>query len=141
MDTWFEVGPFAETETVEVVIVPGDDNAAEIAEVEADLRSLSFDDPNFMERQAVMLARRAELLAMPTSASRVTEVPTGETVAGTWRALATESKRALLVGTGVKVKVRPVVPGEVTAGGVGGRHVAWVEGNPSRISAGLRNLG
>ena len=151
VDQYLTTGPFAGVETVERVVVPGDDGAAEIAEVEAELRDLSFDDPNFAARQASLLARRAELKAAPHQPSQVVERPTGRTVGALWATMDDATKRTHLLSAGVKVHAVSIKAGGglpargpdrlQTAFVLDGDRVkatAWLEGDPSRISADLR---
>ena len=50
VDLWFTAdGPFARSE---VALVPGDDHADEVAEVEDELRALDFGTPDFASRRA-----------------------------------------------------------------------------------------
>ena len=105
VDSWFtEDGPFAKVETVETVTVPGDDHAAEIADVEAELRALNFRDPNFLELQRKVLAELQRLEALPSAPAQVTERPTGVTVGEVWSGLSVSAKRKFLLATGMEVK-------------------------------------
>ena len=90
---------------IETAIVPGDDHAAEIEDVERDLRELSWDDPRFTERQAALLAERARFKGMPATPEKVEERVASYTVADLWDMLDPAMRRRYLLDSGVKVRV------------------------------------
>ena len=57
---------------IETTVTPGIGYDAEISDVEADLRVLDFDAPDFIDRQGRLLAERARLRSLP---NRPAEVP------------------------------------------------------------------
>jgi hypothetical protein len=98
-------GVFAHREIIETVIVPGNDHEVEISEIEADLRDLDYDAPDFAKRQKAMLGERARLKALPAEPPQVIERPTGRTVGDLWPTLDDEAKRNYMTAAGVKVRV------------------------------------
>ena len=58
---------------METVVTPGVGFDAEIADVEADLRALDFDQPDFLARQSALLAERNRLRALPNKPAVVEE--------------------------------------------------------------------
>lgn len=93
VDLWFTgLGPFAKTEIVEQVVIPGDEHLAEIAELEAELRELDFDSPNYEDRHRSLLVERARLKALPAEPAKVIEHPTGVTVGQVWAGLDDQAK-------------------------------------------------
>jgi len=150
VDLWFTVdGPFCEVEIKEVVIEPGADHAAEIQELEAEIRELDLDDPAYDAKLAALRAERKRLQLLPVEPARVTERPTGELVKNVWAALSYEGKRRFLTSTGLHVYVRPVgkqakrrvaSADEVSNFGKG-RHIVWMaDADPSRVAASLQSL-
>ena len=110
VNLWFtEDGPFARTEIVETVVVNGADHSAELAEIDADLRALDFDEPDWERKQKALITERNRLKALPAEPSRVEEHPTGKTVGEVWASLSDVAKRKYLIAAGVKVHVRPGV--------------------------------
>jgi hypothetical protein len=151
---WFtEDGPFAETEIVEMVVVPGSDHSAEIAEVEAQIRNLDLDDPNYDQALESLRIERNNLKALPAEVAKIEQRPTGYTVGQVWAALGADDRRRFLQAAGVQVHVLPAKPGDAAevASRVGpdrmyknltrtARHWHWVTGDPARVTGELRHL-
>jgi len=104
VDQWFTQDGFglASTEIIETVTVPGADHAAEAAEVDADLRALDFDAPDWKAQQDALLAERNRIKALPSSPT-TTERPTGVTVGEVWQSLDTDGRRSYLIAAGILV--------------------------------------
>jgi hypothetical protein len=91
----------------ETVVTPGSGYEDEIAEVERDLRELDFDDPGFVDKQAVLLAERARLRALPGTPATAERRPTGDTIGEHWATLETQAdKRAFLLKLGMVIRVQ-----------------------------------
>jgi hypothetical protein len=90
----------------EVVTIKGHDHAAEIAEVETDLRELDFDDPEFAANQQALLTERARLRGLRRVPDVVSREKTGDTIGGHWLTLTTDvDRRAYLLRLGMTVRV------------------------------------
>jgi DNA invertase Pin-like site-specific DNA recombinase len=90
----------------ETITIPGHGYKDEIAEVEQDLRELDYDAPDFLERQAALLAERARLRNLPSVPARTERRPTGDTVGEHWGTLTTDAeRRAFLLALGMTVRV------------------------------------
>lgn len=94
--TMSDPGMYGNLKIIERTFVPPRGHAAEIAEIEADLRSLDWDDPDFAERQAALLAERARLTALGTEPAHYEDRETDETVADRWTRLTTAERRDYL---------------------------------------------
>jgi hypothetical protein len=89
----------------ETTTIRGHDHAAEIAEVETDLRELDFDDPDFAATQQALLAERARLRGMKRVPEVVSRQPTGDTIGGYWQTLCTDvERRAYLLRLGMTIR-------------------------------------
>ena len=97
----------------ESVTIRGHDHAAEISEVEQDLRELDFDDPEFAVRQQALLAERTRLRRLPQVPDVVRRERTGDTIGAHWQTLTTDAeRRAFLLRLGMAIhairgKTRP----------------------------------
>ena len=168
LHAWFtEDGTFARTEIVETITVPGDDHAEEIAEIEADIRDLDFDSPDYAELHATLLAERARLRSMPSEPAQVIERPTGRTVGDVWASLDDRQRRRFLLAAGMRVhclsnatlrdqsggyrqnptqpsglmlRNRLVLPRPESWGEPQEREKIYVTGDPTRIEGALANL-
>jgi predicted nucleic acid-binding protein len=90
----------------ETAIIRGHDHAAEIAEVETDLRELDFDDPEFAIKQQALLAERARLRGLRKVPDVVRREKTGDTIGGYWQTLTTDAdRRAYLLRLGMTIRV------------------------------------
>ena len=137
VNLWFTAdGPFARVEVIETTLVPGDDHQAEIEEVEAELRELDFDDPDFDERQRVLRGERARLKALPSEPSQVVEQSTGQTVGEVWQSLDGEARRTYLLAAGVKVRVMS----NGTLRTQPGQEVRYVTGDPHKVIGTVRGI-
>jgi DNA invertase Pin-like site-specific DNA recombinase len=97
-------GPmYADLEVIERVTIPSHGHEAELALIEQDIRSLDLDAPDFLDRQAALLAERRRLLALPAEPERTEDRPLGVTVAEHWPTLTDAEKRAYLLAAGAKV--------------------------------------
>ena len=136
VNRWFtEDGPFADTEIVETITVPGDDHAEAIAEVDAEIKELDLDAPNYSERHATLLSERERLKALPSQPAQVTERPSGRTVSDTWLSLSDGQRRRFLLAGQTKVYLR-----SDTKLRKEGAEVMYIPGDPSRLIGALRTL-
>ncbi|HSZ43996.1 MAG TPA: recombinase family protein [Streptosporangiaceae bacterium] len=89
----------------ETVVIRGHDHAAEIAEVETDLRELDFDDPEFAANQQALLAERNRLRGLGTTPDVVRRERAGDTIGGHWQTLTTDAdRRAFLLRLGMTIR-------------------------------------
>jgi site-specific DNA recombinase len=89
----------------ETVTVRGHDYAAEIAEVEADLRELDFDDPEFADKQQALLAERTRLRGLRTVPDTVRRKKAKDTIGSHWLTLTTvQERRAYLLRLGMTIR-------------------------------------
>jgi DNA invertase Pin-like site-specific DNA recombinase len=106
-------GPYGDHPRSELITIPGHGHEDEIAEVEQDLRELDYDAPDFLERQAELLAERKRLQALPMTPARTEPVLTGDTIRGYWATLDIDGKREYLNRIKMQVKVprgeKPVI--------------------------------
>jgi site-specific DNA recombinase len=141
-----EDGSFEDVQIVERVTVPGDDHAAEIADVVAELRELDFDDPQFDEKLAALRAERTRLMALPGAPARIEERPTGRTVGEVWPTLGDAARRRYLLAAGVKVHVRPRHAGPPGADWLSladdltHKHYCSITGDPTHVAGTLRTI-
>jgi len=126
--------PFAQIQIVETRTVPGDDHAAEIAEVQAEIRELDSTDPAYLAKVGDLVAEQNRLLALPSEPSQVIERPTGKTVCEVWAKLTDSGKRAYLLAAGLRVRVRPDPMEDVW-------QEEWGEPPPSRYRVGKNEVG
>lgn len=154
LNAWFtEDGPFADTELVEMAVLPGSDHSADIAEIEAQIRDLDLDDPDYDLQLESLRIERNNLKALPAEVAKIEQRPTGYTVGQVWTGLATDARRRFLSAAGVQVHVLPAKPDDAAevASRVGpdrlyknltrtGRHWHWVTGDPARVTGELRYL-
>ena len=104
VDRWFtEDGTFANTEIVETIIIPGDDHAEEIAELEAEIRELDQNAPDYDEQHATLRRERSRLRSLPSESTQVAERPTARTVGNVWANLDDAQRREFLLVAGMKV--------------------------------------
>lgn len=90
-------------ELIQRVIVPGHGHEEEITDVEAELRALDFDDPDYEAKSAALRAERRRLKELPAIPAEVKEVPSGLTVREFWESLeSTEVRREWLKAGQVK---------------------------------------
>jgi Recombinase len=104
--------PIGEMPVIETVVVPGNDHADEIEQVEADLHDLDFDDPEFLGKQHELMAERKRLRDLPSEPSRTEEVVTDETVARHWARLDDQERRGYLLRAEATVYATGKDPGE-----------------------------
>lgn len=90
-------------ELIERRMIPGSGHDEAIASVEADIRDLDLDDPDYLAKHQALLAERARLKALPAEPARVMERPTGIKVAEYWGSLDGQGKRRFLLAAQVKV--------------------------------------
>lgn len=95
---------FGDLDVVERTFVPPRGYAAEIAEVEADLRALDFDADDYAERHAALLAERARLRDLGTEPGHYEDRETGEFVSARWGRLTPAQRRDYLIRSGTKVR-------------------------------------
>lgn len=137
VDLWFTgLGPFANTEIVEQVVIPGDEHLAEIAELEAELRELDFDSPHYEDRHRSLLVERARLKALPAEPAKVIEHPTGVTVGQVWAGLDDQAKRNYLISAGVQVWVMSNKDLRATPGA----EIRYITGDPHKIMGTLAGI-
>jgi hypothetical protein len=104
-------------ELISRVMVPGHGYDDEIAEIEAEIRALDLDDPDYLEKVTALRAERARLQGLPAVADEVMEQPTGTTIGQHWATLDTPGRRAWLLAGQVKVMAyRPPIYGGVPEG-------------------------
>lgn len=104
-------------ELITRVVVPGHGFDDEIAEIEAEIRALDLDDPDYLEKVSALRAERARLQGLPALPSEVMEHPTGTTIDQHWATLDTTGRRAWLLAEQVKVLAyRPPIYGPVPQG-------------------------
>ena len=96
----------------ESVETPGFDYVADIAELEADIRQLDLDAPDYDEQLATLRAERSRLRELPSQPSTTELVPTGALVADLWNDSNIDERRDYLQKYGLKVLVRPLSEGE-----------------------------
>ena len=106
----------------ETVVTPGSGHDDEISDVERELRELDFDRPNFLDRQAELLAERSRLRALPSEPAVVEERISGWTVGALWSMLTPAQRRDYLLASGAKVRA---VKGEYSMTGDVTRLAAW----------------
>lgn len=120
VDQWFtDPCVFGAHEIVETQIIPGYNHENEIAEVERDIRELDMDDPAYLDKVATLRAKRAELKALPSEPDRITECPSGITVAEYWRSLDDRGKRDYMIKAEIQVHAS--------------RDEQWMTGHPDKI--------
>ncbi|MFU8849896.1 recombinase family protein [Micromonospora sp. SL1-18] len=100
-------------EVLERRLIPGEDNAAKLEQIERRLRELRADrdaglfegeDAEYQARFLDLRQRKKELEAVPPVPDRWDMVPTGRTFRETWDGLATvEERRAFLLASGLRV--------------------------------------
>lgn len=80
----------------------------EIADVEADLRDLDYDAPDFAAKQAALLAERARLKSLPMTPTVTDKRLTADTIGQYWQTLEGDEARRgyLMQQLGMKVQVR-----------------------------------
>lgn len=108
VDQWFTIGAseggaFGDVEIIETITLPGHGYEDDIADVEAALRELDFDDPEFDSKQAELRADRTRLKDLPATPAETLERNTGILVKDHWRTLDDQGKRRYLLAAGVKV--------------------------------------
>lgn len=106
VDEWINgefIGTFGDREVVERVVIPGAGHDAEVELIEADIRALDLDAPDFDARLADLRAERSRLLSLPPDPDRIEERPTGQTVREMWESLDTAGKRDYLRRASVRV--------------------------------------
>jgi Recombinase zinc beta ribbon domain/Recombinase len=134
--SWFtETGAFAPVEIVETIVTPGDDHAEEIAELEAEIKELNLDSPDYDQRHATLRRERSRLLAMPSEPARTLERPTGKRVGDVWRSLDDEQRRRFLLAGSTRVFCM-----SNAAMRRAGNEMIYITGNPNRLTEALRNL-
>lgn len=144
LDLWFTIGAseggtFGDVEIVETIIIPGHGYEDEIADVEAKLKELDFDDPAFADKQAALLAERKHWKNLPTAPAETLERPTGILVKDHWRSLDEQGKRAYLLDARVQVHARMIWQDEADRlSRRPGELDAWLTGNPARVVGSLR---
>jgi site-specific DNA recombinase len=99
---------------LETTVTPGTGHDDEISDVERELRELDFDRPNFLDKQAALLAERARLRALPAEPAVIGERVSGWTVGALWQVLSPAQRRAYLLASGVRVRA---VKGEYSLDG------------------------
>ena len=104
--------PIGEMPVIETVVVPGNDHADEIEQVESDLHNLDFDDPDFLGKQHALMVKRKRLRDLPSEPSRTEEVVTDETVARRWARLDDQERRDYLLRAEATVYATGKDPGE-----------------------------
>jgi hypothetical protein len=134
---WFTgFGPWANTELVTQTIVPGDDHAAEVSDIKAQIALLDPEDGDYDERLGALRAELARVKALPIEEPSIEETPTGQTVGELWSRLTTEQRRGYLVAGGVRVIVSPLA--EAVGNFSTGRHNIAMMGNPHKVSSAVR---
>ena len=104
VNAWFtQDGPFAHTEIIETITVPGNDYADEIAEIDATIREIDPDAPDYDDQHARLRAERSRLLSLPSEKATATEHPTGRTVGDVWASLDDAQRRRFLLATNTQV--------------------------------------
>jgi hypothetical protein len=89
---------------IQRTLVPGHGHEEDIADVEADLRSLDFDDPDYEEKSVALRAERKRLKDLPAVPARIEEIELDITIRELWEATAlTEVRRDYLTAEGVRV--------------------------------------
>ena len=89
-------GRYADQELKETTVIPGNNHAAEIAEVDAQIKALDPADPDYLDLVVKLHKERQNLAALPVVPDRIEETPTGQTIGSLWPSLSEEQKRALL---------------------------------------------
>lgn len=122
---------FGDLEVIERTFVPPRGHAAEVAEVEADIRDLAadLDRPDWADRMAKLRAERARLLALADEPAHWEDRKTGETVAQRWRHLTTAQKRDYLIRSQTTVYAASIERlAEIALAAEPGREpeVAWI---------------
>ncbi|MET7749944.1 recombinase family protein [Micromonospora sp. NPDC005367] len=124
-------------EMTEKRLIPGEDSAAKLEQIERRLQELRTDrdaglfegeDAEFQSRYLALRQRKRELEATPSIPDRWEEVPTGRTFREVWDGLASaEDQRAFLLSSGLRVtlhadpvRTRSLLPG-LPSGESGGR--------------------
>lgn len=145
LDKWFTIGAseggaFGDVEIVETLVVPGHGYEDQIAEVEAKIKELDFDDPAFVDKQAALLAERKHWKGLPTVPAETLERPTGILVKNHWRSLDEQGKRLYLLAAGIKVEAQMTWPDEADrlSRRPGELDAALIGGNPARVVGALR---
>jgi site-specific DNA recombinase len=90
------------------VTIAGHGFEEEIREVERDLRDLDLDDPQFLEKQAALMAERKRLRELPMTPTVTDKQPTGDTIGQYWQTLESDEERReyLINQLGMTVRVR-----------------------------------
>jgi DNA invertase Pin-like site-specific DNA recombinase len=134
--TLMERHPWASVEIIERAVVPGDDHAAEIAEIEAEIRDLDLDAADYDDLLRALRAERTRLKALPIEPAQVIERSTGRTVADVWKTLNAEKKRQYLTAADIKVRVMSNGALRSTPGG----ETRFLEGDPHKIIGTLQGI-
>jgi site-specific DNA recombinase len=102
-------------------IVPGHGHEEEITDVEAEIRALDLDDPEYDTKSAALRAERKRLKELPAVPAEVREEPSGLTVREFWESLeSVEVKREWLKSGQVKILAyKPPVKGPAPEGAPG----------------------
>lgn len=88
---------------LEPVVIPGSGYAAEIEQLDQDIRDLDPADPDFLAHVTRLHTERARLAALPGEPERVIMRPTGETFAERWPTLDRAGRRQFLLDHQVRI--------------------------------------
>jgi hypothetical protein len=94
------IGPM---KLIERTVIPGTGHEEAIASVEADIRELDLDDPDYLAKHHALMAERQRIKALPAEAARVAERPTGIKVRAYWESLDKQARRRFLLAGRIKV--------------------------------------
>jgi DNA invertase Pin-like site-specific DNA recombinase len=139
VNLWFTTdvnGAFSNTEIIETTLVPGDDHAAEIAEIEAEMRELDPDADDWIEQAQALRSERARLKALPSEPSQVVERPTGITVGEVWAGLDEQARRSYLLASRIKIRVLSSAERRATPGA----ETRYIRGNPHKLIGSLQEI-
>ena len=113
VSSWF-TGTIGHLELTERIVIPGHNHEGEIAEVAAEIRDLDLDDPDYLAKQAALMAERKRLKELPATPSEVVERPTGIAIGQHWADLDTAGRRVWLLERQVEVMAyKPPVKGDI----------------------------
>lgn len=111
-------------ELIDRVVVPGHGYDDEIAKVEAEIRVLDLDDPDYLEKVTDLRAERTRLQGLPAVSAEIMKQSMGIAISQHWARLDTPGRRAWLLASQVSpgaVRGRRTDGGRLRGGSPGRR--------------------
>jgi DNA invertase Pin-like site-specific DNA recombinase len=128
-----DIFAFGDREIVETVHVPAKGHADEVAEIEAQIKELDLDDPDFDVKLADLRAERARLIALGTEPAHTEDRPTGIFLGDYWLTLDAAKKRDYLIRAGIRIYAVSSEHGDEVEG-----PFRRLIGDPARVVGALR---